>query len=992
LAAKSKALDLLETVSSMVPAPTGASPVPGERHSVLEKIHAIKDRNVFRILGTITHPNHSVNARIRAIDDLPKRVKAAGAGEAATGWIRTLVKRCAMGDFLNQDIVHHCILLAHECFHNDEFDAAQRFLTCVQMAAMRFPQLCASQEDFITLTELFRDCSSIISPRNSSSKRLIKNSGMMTSLSAILAAASPYRAYSDESIKCEEDIHKQLINLCRDGTPEQARHATATMIALLKPKEGLVLTQEENDAFLPLLQTLATSSQLSMASINSSTELASVLVALAELGEHAPMIFQTEKLGKSALEFALNTVLLGHKSTKPTGYESDDARSKDSSEDESVGKTPIRRRRSKAKKATKVEDHLSPSNHHKNLVDDDNLSISCRTLCAAIEFIATIFRSSVFTNKRTKVQLSGNTEAAIESFFDSLSNIIRDEGMPPSSRDRTYFNLRQDRAALRQCAAIHLLRLCDTRLGLDQKFLTIQRWHLLSQIFLDDERHVRTAVMEELGEMLTANGKYAVAFGQGAMAPRLRFLAYVVFCSDGDHNANHSAANGGAANVGKYVHSILGNAHGCVAYLRRVYEAGEAQARANGEDAEQHYQTFTKVTVMPEYSVPYACHLLAFRRETPLADGKRRKRNSDEDFTTTCTSRSDDDKAVSVLGKRIRNLFEILTATADGNNVSFLLRMTEIISSKVPKLGSNSGVNIEDHQRKLLKVCQVSREVLLSLVKRDENLTAFPGKIFIPGNLFGQGRPKEKVLLSVDEPILEVVRADDEANEDDDIESTPRDDNDIVEDKIKEIQTSQSLEDLDEVDDGCLSSHLDVGSQRRSRSERIDNNLDGRFIPERTPNKSVHFSPDKPMEFTHLSPIVKSASPNDDLLTSGETKTRGSTPPTQQPRLSTATSKSPTPVSSDSFSKGTDVPQGVSTPKSFSRRRTRRIYAINEKENHSVASKKRKSSKERPHEIKTIKIIRKPSPKLNASKKQLKTGGSRKRKSTTAVDPFNFEE
>ncbi|KAG7362780.1 hypothetical protein IV203_026140 [Nitzschia inconspicua] len=1013
LAAESKAMNLLESVASMTPAPSGATPTPGDQHPVLEKFHSIKDRHVFRILATITHPNHSVNARVRAMDDAPKRVKAAGAGEAATSWVRSLVRRCAMGDFLNQDIVHHCILLAHECFHHEEYVASQRFLTCVQMAAIGFPQLCASEEDFVTLTELFRDCSGV-SPTSSKNK-IIRDCGLITTLSAVLAAASPHRAIGEKPTKCEEDIHTQLIHLCREGTPEQARHATATVVALLKPKEGPVLTQEQNHAFFPLLHTLVTPSQLSIASTSKSTKLASVLVALAELADHAPKLFETEKQGQAALKFALNIVLLGRKAAKSTADWNGDEFRNSNEEDGDDLNTPTRRRRSKAKKTNEIEEHLSPTNQCKCLVDDDNLSITCRTLCAAIEFICTFIRSSVLTDKVSKQAMSLDIQQLIENFINALSIVVRDEGMPPSSRDRKFFGLRQDRAALRQCAAINILRLCDTRLGLDQKHLSTQRWHLLAGMFLDEERVVRSAMMEELGEMLTANGKYAASFGQGAMAPRLRFLAFAVLCTDGDHNANHSPANGGAANVGKHIHNVLGNAHGCVSHLRRVYEAGAAQARANGEEAEKRYQTFTKVTVMPEYSVPFAFHLLAFRRETPPAESGRKK-GTDEDYVGEISMRSDD-KAVATLTKRIRNLFEILTATADGNNVSFLLRMTEIISAKNPKLGIRETEDGEVSQRKLLKVCQVSREVLLSLVKRDDNLTAFPGQIFIPVNLFSQSRPKRQAPAHVAGPSLGDVRSLDNTDGKE-VVSPPERTYDETVDALEVKGTdepSRFSRDSSESRESLLSSQetklesdispLPTRMKRKSAEsaatvssrpvhiKRSRESSDDRFVIERTPNKSVHFSPDRPVEFGELSPIVKNPSPNDALVSSGETKTRGTTPPTQLALLSAATVKSPTPVSSDSISKELDGEPDSQTPKPISKRRTRRIRPSNEKENVSAAKKRRKSNNERPHDIKTIKIVRKHSPNMKTSKND-KTKAIRqgvKRKTAKGVDPLDFD-
>ncbi|KAL3919135.1 MAG: hypothetical protein SGILL_003907, partial [Bacillariaceae sp.] len=1033
LAADSKAMDLLEKVARMTAPPSGSfPPVPGERNDVLEKFHTIKDKHVFRILGTITHPTHSINARLRATNDLPKRVQAT-AGDSVRTWVVSLVQRCAMGDFLNQDVVHHCVILAHECFQQEDWKATKQFLTCIEMAARRFPKLCASEEDFGTLTEIFSESSSI-SSSSAKKKKQIDKANILTTLSSILAMASPSRALGAEPSKCEEDIHKQLIKLCRDGTPEQARHATATMVALLKPKEGLVLTQEENDSFLPLLQTLATPSQLSIAAEGSSTKTVCVLVALTELAENAPKIFENETRGQKTVKFALESVLLGRAHSASGRDPRDDSSGSDDSdaEDENEApkrKTPKGRRTTKSKKSTGAVDHLSPSGKNTSPVDNNNLSICCRTLCAAIEFLVTYIRSNVLTNKNAGGDLSKSTQDSIEKFFDVLSTIIRDQGMPPSTRDRKLFSFRQDRAALRQCAAISLLRLCDSRLDLDQKHLSTERWHRLAGMLLDDEKVVRSNVMEELGRMLTCHGKYATDMGRGAMAPRLRFLAFVVLCTDGDHNADHSTANGNAANVGKHINNAKGNTEGSIKFSRHAYEMGALMARARGEKAEKTFQTIIKPTAMPEYAVPYAFHILAFRRETPRARSGK-KGDKDDDYEI-------DDSGQRVLQKRVKTLLEILTKTADGNNVSFLLRMAEIISKMYPKSPSSGTADGEEHQGKLLNVCQVSREVLLSLVKRDENLESFPGAILVPRFLFGNRPRKNRVIALEAGPGFDILRVDNAGNNDedeamhDDSEdgpSQPSNDSAGGEDDLlsssenddatrasrrstRSANTRKSSVGDDNKspssfpgqDDETLSTRrrsTKSGSKRKSytssassktdsvspgQSKRSRTTLDDSMISDRTtPSRSVHFSPDKPMEFDGLSPIAKNPSPTANGLSSDETKTRGMTPATGEPDL-TSTSRSPTPVSGDSASKREEaVEKRESLP---GRRRTRKLPTPKADKENAPGGKKQK--KKVPQ---AIKVVRKPSPKLAASKNanQKKTRGStRKRK--PAFDPFEFD-
>jgi hypothetical protein len=767
-----KAKDLLEKVASMIPALPGASPTPGERHAVLEKFHGIKDNHVFRILGTLVHSDHSIKSRIRALDDLQKRVKST-AGDAVQTWVRLLVKRCSMGDFLNLDIIQHCSMLALECFEGDQLVAAQKFLSCVQLAANSFPILCASKEVYENLTTIFRDCSNL--PSSASKRKKIEQSNIVTTVSAILASVSPFRIASKGSIEVE-DLQEQLIRLCQNGTPEQARHAVATIAALLVTKEDITLTQEQEDTFLPLLQTLASPSRLAITATGTSSRLACVLVSLAELADRAPGAFDSSERGKNALKFAVDRVLLGRAysaSTKKkrTSGLNEDRDENDSSEGESESdgeetKTPARQRR-KSAKSTNDTTHLSPVTGT-NLVEDHNLSISCRTLCAAIEFLSTYIRSSFLTNKSAGTSGSAlafpTSHDFIDNYFSVLSQILRDQGMPPSSRDRQLCCARQDRAALRQCAAIHLLRLCDTRLGLDQKYLTTQRWHFLSYALLDDERVVRTAVMQELGLMFTGNGVYGNSKGVPPMAPRLRFLAFLVLCTDGDHGADHTRANGNAANVGKCAHNAKGNAASSIAFLRRIYESHSSQARAKGPDAEKHFELHTKLTIMPECMVPYAYHLLSFRGETPSVNGNNAGDGSTEEYDD---GNQIEESCQRVLRKRLKLLFDPLVQTLgdSADNISFLLRITDVISKSFqlegfnPSSGGDSspGSNLlpftkkkdgAKHHGKLLNVCTSAREVLLSYVKKDVNLETHPGTIRMPVNLFRKRSLKQDPTVS----------------------------------------------------------------------------------------------------------------------------------------------------------------------------------------------------------------------------------------------------
>jgi hypothetical protein len=580
------------------------------------------------------------------------------------------------------------------------------------------------------------------------------------------------------------------LNLCcRDGTPEQARHAVSTMSALLNPNSSS-LSQEQTDAFSPLLKSLTSPSRLTL-NTKGDSKLVSVLIALAELAENAPSVFGSSR-GEKAVTFALEMVLLGRAHPAEDEDLSEDEEEEGEPEKKAAESPASKRRKSTPARKSGNLKHTSPG-VHVSLVEDDSLSVACRRLCAAIEFLVSYIRASIFASRGTTTakrmlavadkENNSNVKTpsveVIGKVFDILSQLLRDNGLPPSTHDRRDCKMRQDRAALRQCAAVHLLRLCDPRLHLDVKHLTPHKWHILAEVFLDDERVVREKVMEELGLMLTGKGKYGKSYwGSEKMAPHLRFLALVSLCTDGDNRADHSGSNGNAANVGKISVHTKSNATECVRQMRHIFESSAAQSRALGSDAEKKFEAQMRVRLMPEYMVPYAFHLLAFRRETPSTGGSAYSKSTG----VTQTTQNDDDEEYEVdegqhkiLRKRLKLLLDPLVSSLGdcADNIQLLARMTELMGkffrpvglsrefssqkgaacsppSFRLSLGSDaSGSEVEKEpidevleektalaSAKLKIICAAAREVLSSYIKFDINTDEYPGAIRFPPNLF----------------------------------------------------------------------------------------------------------------------------------------------------------------------------------------------------------------------------------------------------------------
>jgi hypothetical protein len=155
---------------------------------------------------------------------------------------------------------------------------------------------------------------------------------------------------------------------------------------------------------------------------------------------------------------------------------------------------------------------------------------------------------------------------------------------------------------------------------------------------------------------------------------------------------------------------------------------------------------------MPEYALPYAIYLLCFCKETPCAGGSGlidiNKDDSYEDMM-------EEDDYQKWLRKRLKFLLDPLVhSLGDGaDNISFLLRMTEVIGLKYgpnetspddcldfhppppSRFRTIGGVEHSPYER-MKVVCSAVRETLMKLVKKDIHLTPYPGAVNIPSSLF----------------------------------------------------------------------------------------------------------------------------------------------------------------------------------------------------------------------------------------------------------------
>ena len=156
--------------------------------------------------------------------------------------------------------------------------------------------------------------------------------------------------------------------------------------------------------------------------------------------------------------------------------------------------------------------------------------------------------------------------------------------------------------------------------------------------------------------MYTGKGKFRT-LNSAPMAPSLRFVSLVTLCADGDGQSVKNAA------------TLV------IKQLRATCQSVQAQCRQQGRNAEKNFENRLKMLLMPEYSVPYALHLLVFRKETAIAAGTSAGKNfsNDEDEEDAIAELLHTQEASQKsLKKRLKWLFDplILSLGTGADNVS----------------------------------------------------------------------------------------------------------------------------------------------------------------------------------------------------------------------------------------------------------------------------------------------------------------------------------
>jgi hypothetical protein len=764
LEADARARQLLEQVASLS-GPVEHTKIPME--SVLDAFHGAKDQHIFRILATLTDPAHSASARARALEELPKRTSHLD--NAVSDWVKQLVKRCAMGETMNAPILQECVRLARGSVQEQEITSGSALLASVQMLVDIFPTV-GTPAIFDELSSLFLQCRSV----SGALKKHLNRSGIVTRVTSILSvlASAPSKG-TQSQIEPSEEVLEELMQLCtRDGSPEQARNSVYALVRLVQRSSEFSLASSLSNFLSPVLQSVTISSSFKLSTDNNEgLQLVRALSSLSALVDCSPSVLASSKQGQSIFSYVLDVVLLGKESIgRKDEPENDDA---SNSENESVDHSTSRKHQRSASSPRKK--NVTP-NFKGSLLESETVSIAGRQLCAAVVFLVSYVRAATLAHVvQTSSKGNDGDEAVsppttqVQLLFQSLVRVLQKQGYPPSLRDEKFCSTRQDRAALRQCAAVSLLRLCDTRLSLEQEMLSKSMWQTLAMTLLDEENAVRVGVMEELSSLFKGTDAYGMYMTLPPKAPSLRFLSLITLCCDGDRD--HDVSSSHSVNLAQAASVAKAAASNCVVNLRKVAEATYTHCCAIGKEAQARFENRVKLLITPEYCVPFAYHLLSHRRDTPS-----------EDVFTACENTADEDDMsddhdnsarihdghMRLLRKRLKVLFDSLVQTLGerANNISFLLRMTEIVGrhytpvyvgitsmtesslSRKRRSTDSNGSSValvpakpSFEQTRLVEarlktICSTAREVLLSYVKSDVNLTTYPGTIQLPLSLF----------------------------------------------------------------------------------------------------------------------------------------------------------------------------------------------------------------------------------------------------------------
>eukprot|EP00903_Cladosiphon_okamuranus_P009357 g8923.t1 len=362
------------------------------------------------------------------------------------------------------------------------------------------------------------------------------------------------------------------------------------------------------------------------------------------------------------------------------------------------------------------------------------VSPSCQTLCASIELAC----NCLMTSRRAGAA-DGVAFEEGEAWLKSVFGLLEAEGQPEGEGKMSQAEL----AELRLAGSTCVVRLCVSS-PRAQSLLTPKRWHSLAWTLMDPSSNVRVAFLREVcrsldqtsaaasgggggdGGVAAAPAAAAAAAGGGAWT--LRFMAYLCLAAFESEQFKAEARSAIAKKVRqlRQVHAAAAAAAAAVAAAAAAATAGDNDSDdgdADGSGGGSPESSKKKAaaaaaaveTLMPEYVVPYAIHLLAHHPDFPAnKDDKLRMRNLERylDFLL-----------VPLIGGQ----------GEEADNLSMLLQMLDTITTSYEDA-------LEPSSSRIHATARVARKILENRIRTQGNLQPFPGTIFLPAPLFQRRR------------------------------------------------------------------------------------------------------------------------------------------------------------------------------------------------------------------------------------------------------------
>ncbi|KAF1322448.1 hypothetical protein FI667_g11173, partial [Globisporangium splendens] len=286
---------------------------------------------------------------------------------------------------------------------------------------------------------------------------------------------------------------------------------------------------------------------------------------------------------------------------------------------------------------------------------------------------------------------STEVKSRIQQVTSLLFDLLRSDGRKWTSNPGLA-------AKYRATAASSLLKLMRNRKI--EGSVSVSEWHVLGFVVQDSSEEVRGCFINKLTSHLM---KHAVPHPH-------KYLSYLAL-----------AASEPSMALKKKARSLLMTA---VERMRRMFEASMARAGSDGVSAE------AESLMVPEYSLPYVIHLLAHHPDFP-------KEAAESSVTLNVSIFHN-----PVWSEQLLHLSFFLDGLVSGNaaqadNIAFLLQI-------LTKMSECDDVT-SPQSTHIYPLIDTATLLLKKKIKNQSNLKTFPGRIYLPKQLYAKGGSKKPV-------------------------------------------------------------------------------------------------------------------------------------------------------------------------------------------------------------------------------------------------------